>query len=167
MVRRQTRKWILKCMRLLKLVFITLFIIDIYALVFYKQSDRRVRVFSEGKVEAVHSVQPTPAPRTEASYGIASWYDRRVCTSKIYGVSCRTADGSLFDETKFTLACDSRFSLGTGFHLCYLGKCVDAVCNDRGGFAKYGRLFDLSRGTFDSLADTYHGIIKVSWEIKK
>jgi len=95
----------------------------------------------------------------------ASWYDRSVCGQRTYGETCKTANGEIFNEEAHTMACSYDFALGDRVELCYLSKCIVARCNDRGGFAKYGRTFDLSRGLFQSFADLGVGVIEVSWTI--
>lgn len=41
------------------------------------------------------------------------------------------------------------------------GKSVKVKVNDTGGFRKYGRTLDLSRGAFTKIADLNQGTIKV------
>jgi rare lipoprotein A (peptidoglycan hydrolase) len=146
----------------LKLLFIFLLVVDIFAYGQYR-TVKNVKPGSAGEVVVASGRNDIPDTQQTAK---ASWYDRQTCSSGSYGTTCKTANGEIFDDAKYTLACDSRFRLGTTLHICYLGKCIDAVCNDQGDFAKYGRLFDLSRHAFSSLADTSHGVIMVSWEIK-
>jgi len=97
----------------------------------------------------------------------ASWYDRSTCGQRIYGKTCKTASGEIFNEEAKTLACDSRFELGTVFEFCYLGKCTRAVCNDRGRFSHLGRLFDFSRGLFSYFSDLDVGVIEVEYRVER
>ena len=119
------------------------------------------------QVESVYSDRDTSTPAPEVSTAVASWYDRSACANRIYGVSCKTANGEIFDETKYTLACSSAFRLGSRFKFCYLDKCVSAICSDRGNFKRLNREFDFSPATFGALADLDKGIIKIRWELIK
>ena len=47
------------------------------------------------------------------------------------------------------------------------GKSVVVRVNDTGGFKKYGRTLDLSRGAFSKIADIQSGIIKVKITVVK
>lgn len=93
----------------------------------------------------------------------ASWYDRSVCSGRIYGTTCRTANGEVFNEDSHTMACSNDIPLNSYFQLCYLDKCIEAKCTDRGNFAKYDRKFDLSLGVFKYLSNPSVGVIKVSY----
>jgi len=119
------------------------------------------------QVESIYPDRNTPTPTPEVNTAIASWYDRSACADRIYGVSCKTANGEIFDETKYTLACSSAFRLGSRFKFCYMDKCIVAVCNDRGNFKRLNREFDFSPATFGALADPNKGIIKIRWELIK
>jgi rare lipoprotein A (peptidoglycan hydrolase) len=110
-------------------------------------------------------VEPTPVPAIQKAR--ASWYDRSVCGERIYKENCRTASGEIFDENEFTLACNSTFELGTVFEFCYADVCHTAVCNDRGDFYRFGgRMFDFSRGLFNSFAELGKGVIEIEYKIK-
>lgn len=147
-----------------KLLIIILLLITFYYE--YKQPSRREpETKPEVQVESVHSYRNTPTPAPKVNTAIASWYDRSACADRVYGVSCKTANGEVYDETKYTTACASRFRLGSRFNICYLDKCVVTLCNDRGNFESLGRQFDLSPATFGALADLDRGIIKVRWEL--
>jgi rare lipoprotein A (peptidoglycan hydrolase) len=119
----------------------------------------------QNKVEVVHPSIPSPSPTPGTSKTLASWYDRSACQERIYGVNCKTADGTIFDESKDIIACARRFRLGSRIRLCYLDKCVDAVCGDRGNFERFGRSFDLTPSTFGSLADLNKGVIEVEYKV--
>ena len=106
-------------------------------------------------------VQTVPArekstPRIIVS---ASWYGQEYCDK--YSPACIAADGSRFDDTKLTAACDRRWPLGTVLSLTYSGKTIQVRCTDRGNFAKYGRQLDLSKASFRALAPLSQGVIKV------
>lgn len=47
------------------------------------------------------------------------------------------------------------------------GKSVTVRVNDTGGFKKYGRTLDLSRGAFSKIANIKTGIIKVKIKVIK
>ena len=47
------------------------------------------------------------------------------------------------------------------------GKSIICRVNDRGGFKKYGRILDLSKGAFSKIANLKQGIIKVNIEVVK
>ncbi len=116
-----------------------------------------------GQVEAYSGVpiaSPSPAP----NIGLASWYDRSACASRIYGVDCKTALGEIFDETQNTFACNKPMPLGTRVRICSQGVCVVAVCNDRGNFESLGRTFDFTPELFSKFAKPSSGIVKVSWQ---
>lgn len=150
-------------MKKLTALFIILLITDIYA---YKQyTNRQIQPTGEVKVVATLQPQPTPTSEPEGKSGLASWYDRRVCTNKTYGRDCKTANGDIFDDTKNTIACTNRFRLGDHIRICYMDKCIDTICTDRGNFERLGRTFDLSVSAFRSLADIDRGVIKVKYEV--
>ena len=103
--------------------------------------------------------------RTSYKFAKASWYDRSVCGKRIYGETCKTASGEVFDETKFTFA--SRFmEFGTRVEFCYGGSCVVCRRTDYGPAVWTNRTFDLSRACFNSLADLSEGVISVEWKLK-
>ncbi len=47
------------------------------------------------------------------------------------------------------------------------GKSVTCKVNDRGGFAKYGRILDMSKGSFSVIGNVNKGVIKVRIDIIK
>lgn len=100
----------------------------------------------------------TPEPRLSYNYGKASWYGQEFCR----GNPCRTASGAWFNENAFTAACADIFPLGTRLIVSYEESSVEIVCNDRGGFTQgYGRILDLSKAAFETLAPTSKGVIWV------
>lgn len=137
-------------------------ILDLLGYVYKQQTIREVQSASQGEVVVVGRRDDIPEPQRAK----ASWYDHTACYGRTYGKDCKTANGDVFDETKYTLACSGKFRLGDRVRLCYLDRCIDAVCNDRGGFEKYGRTFDLTYGAFSTLADTDLGVIDITWELK-
>lgn len=91
-------------------------------------------------------------------YGIASWYSR-----SDLGIKKRTASGAVFDDTKRACASWS-VPLGTRVRVTNLknGKSVICVVNNRGLVKKLKRLVNLTKAAFREIADTKHGLIRVS-----
>ena len=85
----------------------------------------------------------------------ASWYG-----SGFHGK--RTANGEVFNQNALTAASNSH-RMGTNLLVTNVtnGKSVKVKVNDTGGFRKYGRTLDLSKGAFSKIASTNQGIIKV------
>ena len=86
--------------------------------------------------------------------GKASWYAR----------GARTANGERFDPDGFTTAHLS-LPFGTVLEVCHDGRCVVVRVNDRGPAAWTGRVLDLSRGAFATLAPLGAGVIGVTWRV--
>ena len=87
--------------------------------------------------------------------GMASWYGRQFHGRK-------TASGETFDMNALTAA---HRSLPLN---CYIrvtnkdnGKSVVVRVTDTGGFGKYGRTLDLSKGAFSRIANLSNGLAKV------
>lgn len=78
----------------------------------------------------------------------------------------RTASGQVFDMNGFTTASNTH-PLGTKLRVTNVknNKSVVVIVNDRGGFSKYGRLLDLSKGAFSQIANVSQGIITVMVEV--
>ena len=105
-----------------------------------------------------------PEFQPEYRYGEVSYYDESYC--KKYNSGCRTASGEVFDDTAFTAACSYDYPLGTNLRFYYGENSVVVRCNDRGSFeSKYGRIADLSKKAFETLAPIEKGIIKVKIEV--
>ena len=124
-------------------------------------SEVEVGVSSELHSEADYEQNDGKPLRLRAN---ASWYGRETCQNREYGVNCKTANGEIFDEEAFTMACSYDFSLGDTVELCYNNKCAIARCTDRGDFERLGRTFDLSRGLFQYFSELSVGVIEVEWE---
>jgi rare lipoprotein A len=79
--------------------------------------------------------------------------------------SRKTASGELYDNAKKTAA-HKKLPFGTKIKVTNKknGKSVIVKINDRGPFVK-GRIVDLSRAAFSSIADLNAGIIEVKIEI--
>ena len=73
----------------------------------------------------------------------------------------KTASGEVFRSAGMTAAMMGRQHFGERWKLYYGKKSVTVTVNDTGGFAKYGRGMDLSRGAFAKLAPTGRGVIQV------
>ena len=97
------------------------------------------------------SVQAISQPKTAT----ASWYG-----GSFHGK--KTASGEVFNMNAMTTAHNS-LPFGTVVKVSYKGKSVNVRVNDTGGFAKYGRQFDLSRGAARSIG--CHGVCKIQYEI--
>lgn len=87
--------------------------------------------------------------------GLASWY-----------TAARTATGERFDGNSLTCAMRRR-DFGKYYKVCNRdnNRCVIVRQNNFGPSAKMfkrGRIIDLSRGAFSSIADLKDGVIRVS-----
>ena len=96
-----------------------------------------------------------------AESGIASYYG-----GKFHGRT--TASGETFNKWAMTAASNSH-KMGTKLKVTNKanGKSVIVKVNDTGGFKKYGRTLDLSRGAFAKIADINQGLIKIKISIIK
>ena len=74
----------------------------------------------------------------------------------------RTANGEVFNQNALTAASNSH-RMGTNLLVTNVtnGKSVKVKVNDTGGFRKYSRTLDLSKGAFSKIASVNQGIIKV------
>jgi rare lipoprotein A len=77
----------------------------------------------------------------------------------------KTASGEIYDH-KLNTAAHKKLPFGTKIRVTNLenGKTVVVKINDRGPFVK-GRILDLSRSAFSSIANVSSGIIKVKIEV--
>lgn len=93
---------------------------------------------------------------TSANAGVASWYGKPFHGRK-------TASGEIFNMNALTCASNTH-KMGTKLLVTNKanGKSVVVKVNDTGGFKKYGRTLDLSRGAFKSIASLDKGVIKVT-----
>lgn len=80
----------------------------------------------------------------------------------------KTASGEVFNMNSMTAASNIH-PLGTKLRVTNVknNKSVIVKVNDRGGFSKYGRLLDLSKGAFSQIASIKQGIITVMVEVLK
>ena len=87
--------------------------------------------------------------------GKASYYG-----GKFHGK--KTSSGKIFNMNELT--CSSMdYPLGTRLKITNLenNKSVEVLVTDRGGFKKYGRILDLSKGAFQKIASLSKGIITI------
>jgi rare lipoprotein A (peptidoglycan hydrolase) len=64
------------------------------------------------------------------------------------------------------MACGKEIALGSLVEITYKEKKVQVRCNDRGSFSqKYGRIADLSKATFATLASLDKGVIEIQMEV--
>ena len=96
-----------------------------------------------------------------ANAATASWYG-----GKFHGRT--TASGETFNKWAMTTASNSH-KMGTKLEVTNLanGKKTIVRVNDTGGFKKYGRTLDLSRGAFAKIADINQGLIKIKIKVIK
>lgn len=101
----------------------------------------------------------SPLTITKANSATASWYG---------GVfhNRTTASGERFNKWAMTCASNTH-KMGTKLRVTNVsnGKSITVKVNDRGGFTKYGRTLDLSRGAFAKIADIDKGLIKVKIKV--
>ena len=90
-----------------------------------------------------------------AGSGKASWYGPNFHGKK-------TASGEIFNQNAMTAAHNS-LPFGTVVKVTYKGKSVNVRINDTGGFGKYGRTFDLSKGAAKAIGCP--GVCTVDYEI--
>lgn len=96
---------------------------------------------------------------TPAQAQTASWYG-----DMFHGRT--TANGETFNKWEMTCASNSH-KMGTRLKVTNVenGKSVIVKVNDTGGFKKYGRTLDLSRGAFSKISDISKGIVKVKIKV--
>lgn len=73
------------------------------------------------------------------------------------------ANGRPFNMHAMTAASNS-LPLGSKARVTYGKKSVVVTISDTGGFGKYGRIIDMSKGAFAKLAHTDKGVIRVCVE---
>lgn len=72
------------------------------------------------------------------------------------------ADGSRFNQNAMTTAHNS-LPFGSLVHVSYKGKSAVVRVTDRGGFGKYGRQFDLSKGAARRIG--CDGVCKIKYRV--
>lgn len=98
-----------------------------------------------------------PAHGGERICGRSSWYGGA-------HNGRHTASGEIFDDRLLTGAMLSPKHFGEVWRVTHGNKSVEVKINDTGGFAKYGRVLDLSRAAFARLAHPDVGVISVCAE---
>ena len=93
----------------------------------------------------------------------------QAATASYYGKGFhgkRTASGEVFNQNALTAASNSH-KMGTKLKVTNKanGKSVVVRVNDTGGFKKYGRSLDLSKGAFSRIADVKQGLAKVTIKV--
>lgn len=99
--------------------------------------------------------------------GLASFYDNSSVDPRWGGA---TKSGEKFDENLLTAAVSPKRWKELKNKTLRItnpvnNKFVDVKVNDTGGFDKYDRLIDLSKGAFSKIADTKKGVTKIRMEI--
>lgn len=145
------------------LVLLIIFSIGVAAFLINRPKQEASQTCQEMKSPLVNTPTPYPSPTAtltptpaEFNIGYASYYGERF-RGQI------TASGEVFNPDDLTCA-HRTLSFDTVIKLWYDGN--EAVCrvNDRGPYIA-GRVLDLSRATFMSLADLNKGVIKVKWQV--
>ena len=98
---------------------------------------------------------------TQVQAATASWYG-----GIFHGRM--TASGEIFNKHAMTCASNTH-KLGTVLEVTNRAnqKKVRVRVTDTGGFSKYGRTLDLSRGAFAKIADVKQGLAKVDIKVIK
>jgi rare lipoprotein A len=108
-----------------------------------------------------------PQKKEESPIVKTSWeYAEETGKASYYTVessSNLTASGERFDEDGMTCASND-YPFNTWLKITNIenGKSIICRVNDRGGFKKYGRIIDLSKGAFAKIADLKLGVINVT-----
>lgn len=92
-------------------------------------------------------------------------------TASWYGIPFHgrlTASGERFNMNDLTCASNTH-KIGTKLKVTNKsnGKSVVVRVNDTGGFKKYGRTLDLSRGAFNKIEDINKGLVKINIQVLK
>lgn len=95
----------------------------------------------------------------------------QAATASYYGSQFhgkKTANGERFNMNAMTAASNSH-KMGTKLRVTNPanGKSVVVKINDTGGFGKYGRTLDLSKGAFSKIASLKQGLVKVHIKVLK
>lgn len=120
-------------------------------------------VISYNKLESELASCSAKLPKPKVSTGKVSFYSKDGC------LGCSTnqtmANGQIFDENAMTLA-HNQIPLNTKVKVTNLdnGLYAYATVTDRGGFNKYSRVADLSKGLYESLGvKTDKSNIEIVW----
>lgn len=95
----------------------------------------------------------------------------QAATASYYGKGFhgkKTANGERFNMYAMTAASNSH-KMGAKLRVTNPsnGKSVVVKINDTGGFGKYGRTLDLSKGAFSKIASLKQGLVKVHIKVLK
>ena len=92
------------------------------------------------------------------NYGIASWYGG-------YFHGRKTASGIRFNQWGNTCAHNS-YKFGTKLRVTNVANGKATICKvmDTGAFHRYGRVLDLSKGSFKKIAPLKQGLVRVKVE---
>jgi len=102
-------------------------------------------------------------PQKKVSIGKVSYYSKDGCLG--CSANQTMANGQIFDENAMTLA-HNRIPLNTKVKVINQdnGLFAYATVTDRGGFEKYGRIADLSKGLYEAIgAKTDVSNIQITW----
>lgn len=105
--------------------------------------------------------EPIKEEHSEPETVRSSWYGVKEYCER-FNPACIMANGEKLEDTMYIAACDNRWKLGTKLKLSHGDKSVIVSCADRGNFAKYGRMLDLSKAAFEALAPLSRGVIEVT-----
>lgn len=96
---------------------------------------------------------------TNSLAATASWYGGNFHNKT-------TASGEKFNMWAMTTASNTH-KMGTKLEITNManGKKAIVKVNDTGGFKKYGRTLDLSRGAFSKIADINQGLIHIKIKV--
>lgn len=120
-------------------------------------------ILQVGVVRAREEVKQDAKLQTLLGKAWASWYDRSVCGKRIYGKTCKTANGEIFNDEDFTFA-SKDFPFGTRIEFSFNGKSKVCRLNDRGPYVE-PRKFDLSKAC--ALAIGFTGVREVNYKVLK
>ena len=95
----------------------------------------------------------------------------QAATASYYGSQFhgkKTANGERFNMYAMTCASNSH-KMGTKLKVTNKANNKTITCrvNDTGGFGKYGRTLDLSKGAFSKIASLKQGLVKVHIKVLK
>lgn len=116
------------------------------------------------KIPSQGSVVVSERQRDIPQQAKASWYGKEVCRGRIYGSTCKTANGEIFNEEDLAVA-NRSLPFGTVVEFTYNGRNVTCRVNDRGPYVA-GRNFDLSLGCFRELSNLSKGVINVEYKLR-
>lgn len=142
------------------------FILFLFGFIFGVMFGASVKNCDYEIISPLPDITPTPTPTDIPSIsikyfhleGLASWYG----TGEDECLGCREdrimANGERLDDDKKTIACAiggscKYFDVGDEVEILNLENMmvVRAVVTDRGGFARYGRIIDMTKAVRDSI----------------